>query len=103
MERGRIERQRERNQRFPFLLCEISYWREDRKKKKKYRRMKRRHVMDLEETTKDRGMRQILAVTMQKPVLITINFNQHSTKTLFFPAILQNLNSNIQDFYIHAK
>lgn len=65
--------------------------------------MKRRHVMDLEETTKDRGMRQILAVTMQKPVLITINFNQHSTKTLFFPAILQNLNSNIQDFYIHAK
>lgn len=40
--------------------------------------------MDLEETTKDRGMRQILVVTMQKPVLITIHFNQHSTKTLLF-------------------
>ena len=83
MERGQIERQRERNQCFHFF-SEISYWRKDRKKKKRYRMMKRRHGMDLEETTKDRGMRQILVVTMQKPVLITIHFNQHSTKTLLF-------------------
>ena len=91
MERGRIEGQQETNQRFQFLLCEMSNWREDTKKKKRYRRkIKKRHVMDLEETTKDRGMRQILTVTMQKPVLISINFNQHSTKTLVsvFAALL---------------